>query len=896
MANNNFTDRDFIEAIQLVADRCLSISENLVARWFPNGKRVGSEWVLGSLQGEPGRSLSINLNTGAWADFNSDAKGGDLVSLLAARDGIKQFDAARELAEEFHVEHPVFDRLKRKAPGPKKGTGRALAQDPRPERSKNVDEDQPAAHTGAKNNAPKAPEDQWQWQHEGIEAPRPPSKRGALTTYTYRSATGAPVMYVHRWDDAGNKSFMPETYWMDGDTGELAHRYKHPPAGKRPLYGLDRLAAMPDARVIVVEGEKAADALQAMLFKNPVVCWSAGVYGWKHSDLTPLHGRKVTLWPDADEAGLAAMSGLGQRLLDARCEVKTVNVSDLPAKADAADVDRATAINLLKSAVNFVAPEDTANPDPSPAPATLLERVRDDWFDALIDDCLLGDDAQMAAGIKRILSSEVMDRLARDPECHAKIAAIPASLKIKGAVKDAVKAAQSRWKRERQIERQNALRENPEEVELPTERSGAWVDDLIMDEEGDPLRCPHNLLLMLAGAPAFAGLRRDTFSGQMLVGQMPWRRDPGQPWSVADTGNLMSYSRKTLGFELPEATTHTMVETAADNWKTDAAQEWLNGLHWDGVPRLDSMMHRITGCADTELFSAAGRCQMIGAVRRILDPGPTCNHRVTVVLLGDQACGKSTFIRALAPRPDWFTDSIRKLSHEDTEALRLLQGKIVVELSEMRQSRNDQVEAAKAFLTSTQDDYRGLYERQPTKHNRRCVFWGSMNDGSDAVFRDESGDTRFLVVPVCTEPDRVQIDVATLTQELEQLYAEARDIYLDWRESEESEDDMTAPNYIPKHLWGDAAETTREHAVGRKSVLRDAVLDIVSAYGRDVTHVNGFKMDAVFRSMDLKMTDWDRMRKQVGAVLRDAGYENKAVRIGDAVQKRWFAPSEDDEN
>lgn len=863
-----FTDHDFSEAIQRVAERLLSISENVVSSWFPNGKRVGNEWVLGSLQGEAGRSLSINLTTGQWADFNADQRGGDLVSLLAARDGIKQFDAAKEMAAQYHVEHPVFDRHQRRAPRAKAArTAPASAPAPAPQ-----------------------PADPWIWR-EDVGAPNPPRKPGALTTYTYRSFDGAPILYVHRWDDGASKTFMPETMWLDGSTGELAQRYKHPPSGKRPLYNLDRLSAMPEARVIVVEGEKAADFAQAMFPKNPVTCWMAGTNGWSRADWSPLHRRKVTLWPDADEPGISAMRALAEKLIECGCKVKLVDTSGLPDKADAADMQRDQAAALLKGAAPFFPEQNEGRNKPSapsaPSAPVPLEPVGSGWFKTLIDDCFVGDDAQMSAAKARLLMSDNIQRLARDPERNALVASIPASLKMKTLIRDALKEADERIRRERQAEVQAALREGTDTMELPTERSGSWVDQMLFNDEGDPLRCPHNLLLMLAGSPAFAELRKDTFSGQMLVGKMPWSRSPG-PWGVADVGNLMSYSRTTMGFELPESTTQTMVETAAANSKFDAAQDWLMSLEWDGEPRLDTMMHRITGCADTELFRFAGRCQMIGAVRRILDPGPSCNHRVTVVLIGDQACGKSTFIRALAPRPDWFTDSIRKLSHEDTEALRLLQGKIIVELSEMRQNRNDQVEAAKAFLTSTQDDYRGLYEKAPTKHDRRCVFWGSMNDGSDAVFRDESGDTRFLVVPVCTEPGFTQIDVAALKRERDMLYAEARDIYLNWRDSEEAEDDMTAPNYIPKHLWTDAAETTREHAVGRKSVLRDAVLEIVEAWAPDITRVNGFKMDAVFRSMELKVTDWDRMRKQVGAVLRDAGYENRVVRIGSKVQKRWF--------
>lgn len=75
--------------------------EVLCRRWLPGGRRVGAEWVAGSLRGEPGRSLKVRLTgprRGRWADFATGAKGGDPVSLAAAVHGLPQATAARRLA------------------------------------------------------------------------------------------------------------------------------------------------------------------------------------------------------------------------------------------------------------------------------------------------------------------------------------------------------------------------------------------------------------------------------------------------------------------------------------------------------------------------------------------------------------------------------------------------------------------------------------------------------------------------------------------------------------------------------------------------------------------------------------------------------------------------------
>ena len=73
----------------------------LVARWLPEGRREGREWVaLNPTRADrrPG-SFKINLVTRRWADFAAGDKGGDAISLAAYLHGLTQLEAARRLAE-----------------------------------------------------------------------------------------------------------------------------------------------------------------------------------------------------------------------------------------------------------------------------------------------------------------------------------------------------------------------------------------------------------------------------------------------------------------------------------------------------------------------------------------------------------------------------------------------------------------------------------------------------------------------------------------------------------------------------------------------------------------------------------------------------------------------------
>jgi len=90
---------------RLVNERaCLSI-ESLLLGWFPNGIIRGSQFHLGSLNGENGDSLQVcvkGTKCGVWKDFSTDERGGDLISLYAAAfmQG-KQLEAALAIADQL---------------------------------------------------------------------------------------------------------------------------------------------------------------------------------------------------------------------------------------------------------------------------------------------------------------------------------------------------------------------------------------------------------------------------------------------------------------------------------------------------------------------------------------------------------------------------------------------------------------------------------------------------------------------------------------------------------------------------------------------------------------------------------------------------------------------------
>jgi putative DNA primase/helicase len=127
--------------------------------------------------------------------------------------------------------------------------------------------------------------------------------------HPYCSANREIVGYVLRVEKAKGGKFTPAiTFRQHVDTGERRWCVL-PIPGPRPLYGLDRLNARPRATVLLVEGEKTADAAQRLLPSLLAMTWAGGSKAYHLTDFAPLCGRKVVCVPDADREGRAAFGG-----------------------------------------------------------------------------------------------------------------------------------------------------------------------------------------------------------------------------------------------------------------------------------------------------------------------------------------------------------------------------------------------------------------------------------------------------------------------------------------------------------------------------------------------------------------------------------------------------------
>lgn len=162
-----------------------------------------------------------------------------------------------------------------------------------------------------------------------------------------KHATYTPDM-VFAYRDSGNKliGYVIRYYGSDGKKIVMTLRWTQhgwtvaPMSKPYSLYGIQNLSKRPDAQVVIAEGEKAADAVGRLLGVVSISWWG-GTNNVKHTDWSPLQGRRVLIWGDADEVGEKAAHEVAREVKKAGAESVRIIEWDKEREAgwDAADAE-----------------------------------------------------------------------------------------------------------------------------------------------------------------------------------------------------------------------------------------------------------------------------------------------------------------------------------------------------------------------------------------------------------------------------------------------------------------------------------------------------------------------------------------------------------------------------
>lgn len=299
----------------------------------------------------------------------------------------------------------------------------------------------------------------------------------------------------------------------------------------------------------------------------------------------------------------------------------------------------------------------------------------------------------------------------------------------------------------------------------------SWLKSLTYDKKGLIENTIQNALIVLENDPRLKNkLVYDEFANRALVKNgVPWTDMLEHDWIDMDDSGVRFYLERKYGI-----TTAYKIEDAKnlvfDRNKYHPVREYLTGLEWDGVKRIESLFIDYLGAVDNIYTRNVAKIQMVGAVARVMRPGVKFDTMPT--FSGPQGIGKSTFINKLAK--GWYSDSLDTMKGK--EAAELIQGVWHVEVAELNATRKADRDMVKSFLSRQEDIYRVAYAKHTTRFPRQCVFWGTTNDSD--FLRDPTGDRRTYPI-LCHEQLPTKNIWDDLDNEVDQIWAEAYQMFKD---------------------------------------------------------------------------------------------------------------------
>ena len=328
---------------------------------------------------------------------------------------------------------------------------------------------------------------------------------------------------------------------------------------------------------------------------------------------------------------------------------------------------------------------------------------------------------------------------------------------------------------------------------------------------------------------------------------------------VRDSVYLRHWVQQQAGFEMMSRDAiKDGFEKYCQDHAINEAQEWMEGLRWDGTPRLHDWLHRHLGVTDNAYHQGVGRSVLRSMAARILIPG--CQVHSMLTLVSKEGWGKSSVARILGS--PWYA-SIGTSWDKDRDMAQKLRGLMVAEIAENESGMKSSAEAMKRMVTTAIDRVVEKYQNLPTDIVRTNIFIVTANNGE--LLDDSTGYRRYL--PVVLEHE---IDLAKLEAERDQLVAEA---VADIRAGKQW------------HIVEGAVEEAKKFRV--QDPFDQPVQEFVQSQlpGDHVTIADTLKhMDIPYTGQNMAV------KRRIGQALRLAGCAPKMVRAGETTRQAFVIP------
>ena len=217
------------------------------------------------------------------------------------------------------------------------------------------------------------------------------------------------------------------------------------------------------------------------------------------------------------------------------------------------------------------------------------------------------------------------------------------------------------------------------------------------------------------------------------------------------------------GFQPNESDVRPGVMRLAHENRYNPIADYLAGLEWDGIDRIDHWMVRLLGSPKDEFVRLVSSKSLIAAVARVMKPG--CQVDTMVVLEGPQGIRKSSAIQELFST-EYAFEIVSGFENHRALANSMI-GAWAVELAEFVAVTKSNPATVKGLISMRHDRVILPYGRSLTDLPRRVTFWGTINPDDAGYLGDTTGNRRYWPVPV------TKVDIEGIRNHRDQMWAEA---------------------------------------------------------------------------------------------------------------------------
>lgn len=259
---------------------------------------------------------------------------------------------------------------------------------------------------------------------------------------------------------------------------------------------------------------------------------------------------------------------------------------------------------------------------------------------------------------------------------------------------------------------------------------------------------------------------------------------PGEIYGSFDDGKnaaLNAIVSECCRYELPKSNTKDYLDAIGYQNQYNPVLDWIKSKPYDNtIDHIDMLCDTVKARDDFDknFKNLLIKKWLISCVAMANNDSAKLWSKGVLVFQGDQNLGKTYWFWRLFPREheEWGKEGVI-LKPDQKDSVLTAVSHWIIELGELDSTfKKSDIAQIKAFLTNRKDKLRRPYGRKDSTYPRRTSFFGSVNPRE--FLKDETGNSRFWVVPVIGIDYKHGIDIQQMWAQVYELYLSGQDWFL----------------------------------------------------------------------------------------------------------------------